>query len=113
MVIVIFRSKLTAAAGVDFQAAGEEMMSLARQMPGFLDYRSYSGTDGERLTLVYWESAETLEAWRRHPQHALTQQKGREKWYEHYDMEVAQVLRESHFDRNARAAASAGPAFQR
>ncbi|MBX9603360.1 MAG: antibiotic biosynthesis monooxygenase [Bryobacteraceae bacterium] len=112
MVIVIFRSKLTAEAGADFQAAGEEMMSLARQMPGFRDYRSYNGAGGERLTLVYWDSAETLEAWRRHPDHARTQQKGREKWYEYYDMEVAEVLRESHFEKEPRVAREDKPAFQ-
>src|SRR5579864_9385511 len=54
MLIILFRSKLTAKAGEDYQAMNAEMESLVRQNPGFIDVKSFKSEDGERLTVVWW-----------------------------------------------------------
>jgi len=41
--VILFRSKLTAKAGDDYQAMNAEMETLVRQNPGFIDVKSYTG----------------------------------------------------------------------
>lgn len=102
MLIIIFRSKLTAQAGEDYQAMNAEMESLVRQNPGFIDVKSYKSEDGERLTVVWWRDEESLREWRNLMRHREAQKTGRAKWYEYYEMEVASVVRTSSFARSSK-----------
>ncbi len=99
MLIILFRSKLTAQAGEDYQDTNAEMESLVRQNPGFIDVKSYKSEDGERLTAVWWKDKESLREWRELARHREAQNTGREKWYQYYEMEVATVERTSSFER--------------
>ena len=99
MVVILFRSRLTAAAGADYAAMDAELDHLVRDQPGFIDVKSFTAADGERLTLVWWQDRETLLQWRNLPRHREAQEAGRAKWYEYYKMEVAEVFRASDFAR--------------
>jgi heme-degrading monooxygenase HmoA len=104
MIVVLFRSKLVdPPVGYDEMAA--EMAALAPTMPGFVDVKSFKADDGERLTVVWWENEETLRGWREQAQHRVAQRMGRERWYEYYKLEVAEVIRTSQFERRSTAAA--------
>jgi len=105
MIVILFRSRLTAAAGDDYRAMDEEISALARAADGFEGVKSFRADDGERLTIVWWRDAESLARWRNAPRHRAAQETGRARWYEYYDMEVAEVVRESHFARGTSAAA--------
>jgi heme-degrading monooxygenase HmoA len=99
MVVVLFRSKLTDTAPADgYPEMAEEMDRLARSMPGFIDVKAFKADDGERLTVVWWQDEETLKAWREQTRHRVAQQTGRERWYEYYKTEVAEVIRASAFE---------------
>jgi len=37
---------------------------------------------------------ESIRAWRNHPEHVLAQQAGRDRWYESYSVQVAEISRE-------------------
>jgi len=104
MIVILFRSRLTAAAGPDYAAMDAELDRLVRAQPGFVDVKSFTAADGERLTLVWWKDRETLLQWRNLPRHREAQQTGRAKWYEYYKMEVAEVFRASDFAREESAA---------
>ncbi|HEX4439649.1 MAG TPA: antibiotic biosynthesis monooxygenase [Thermoanaerobaculia bacterium] len=105
MIVILFRSRLTGQAGEDYDAMDARMLEKARAAPGFVDVKSYTAADGERLTVVRWQDAETLRAWREDPAHREAQATGRRLWYEWYDMEVAEVVRESRFARRDAPAA--------
>jgi heme-degrading monooxygenase HmoA len=98
MIVVLFRSKL-----VDepegYNEMSEEMETLARTMPGFIDVKSYKADDGERLTVVRWESEETMRLWRENERHRVAQRAGRERWYAYYKIEVAEIVRARDFSR--------------
>jgi heme-degrading monooxygenase HmoA len=105
MLVILFRSKLTPTAAVDgYSEMAEEMETLARQMPGFVDVKAFKADDGERLTVVWWKDEETLRGWREQLRHRFAQRLGREKWYEYYKLEVAEVVRANAFERPASAA---------
>ena len=63
--------------------------------------------DGERVTIVEFEHEEGQRAWRMHPEHIEAQKLGRLKYYEMYDIKVAQVTFDHHFERKTEAAAGA------
>ena len=101
MIVVLFRSRLTGEAGEDYVAMDAHMAERARNAPGFVDVKAYTAADGERLTVVRWRDLETLRQWREDPEHRVAQATGWARWYEFYEMEVAEVVRESHFARAA------------
>ncbi len=99
MVVVVFRSRLSAEAGDDYSEMAAEMLATAKEMPGFVEFKSFKSDDGERVSLVYWQDHETMAAWRNHPRHRVAQSSGRSKWYTSYRIEVADIVRENKFDR--------------
>lgn len=108
MIVVLFRSRLTGAAGEEYRSLDALLEQKGRAAPGFVDMKSFTAADGERLTLVWWKDLETLRQWREDPVHRAAQEKGRALWYERYDMEVAEVVRESRFTRTDGDGAGAG-----
>lgn len=101
MIVVLFRSRLAPEAGEDYSEMAADMYATAREMPGFVDFKSFKAEDGERISVVWWRDHETLAAWRNHPRHRVAQQQGRAKWYQCYKIEVAEVIREAAFERQA------------
>jgi heme-degrading monooxygenase HmoA len=99
MVVVVFRSRLVPEAGDDYSEMAEEMLATAKQMPGFVEFKSFTADDGERLSLVYWQDHETMAGWRNHPPHRIAQSTGKAKWYAYFRLEVADIVRESNFER--------------
>jgi heme-degrading monooxygenase HmoA len=74
-----------------------ELETLVRQNPGFIDVKSYTAQDGERLTVVWWRDEQSLAEWRNLARHREAQNTGRQKWYEYYNVEVASVVRSRSF----------------
>ena len=98
-IVILFRSKLTDQAGEDYKAMDAELETLVRQNPGFVDVKSYTAADGERLTVVWWRDEKSLAEWRNLMRHREAQETGRQKWYEYYDMDVASITRSKSFVR--------------
>jgi heme-degrading monooxygenase HmoA len=99
MVITIFRSRLRPENAHEFQELAAVMMKLAESMPGFVSYKLYTSEDGERCSVVEFESHEQLLAWRNLPEHRKAQEIGRERFYEEYTLHVTDPVRESRFKR--------------
>jgi heme-degrading monooxygenase HmoA len=97
--LISFRSKLTPEAGKDYEEMAAEMERLARASPGFVEVKAFKAEDGERLTLVWWQDAETLKGWATNVRHMQAQRMGRAQWYAYYKIDVAEVVRDSHFIR--------------
>ena len=55
MVVILFRSKLSEAAVEGYPDMASEMLERAKQMPGFIDFKSYKSDDGERLSVIHWQ----------------------------------------------------------
>ena len=98
-VVTVFRSRLRADAGDEYTAWAQRMLELAREMPGFVDFKIFHADDGERVSVITFESLETQRAWREHPDHRAAQRLGRERFYERYDIQVAEVVRRNRFTR--------------
>jgi heme-degrading monooxygenase HmoA len=92
--VVVFVSRRSGSDAEGYGAMAERMEQLARAQPGFIGMHSVRGEDGVGITVCYWQSAEAIAAWKRDVEHAAAQQRGRERWYESYEVTVARVERQ-------------------
>src|SRR5215831_3635544 len=97
MVITIFRSRLRQDHADEFRVLADRMLALAKEMPGFLSYKSFASDDGERCSIIEFDSLEHLRAWREHPDHRQAQRLGRERFYAEYSLYVAEPAHGAHF----------------
>jgi len=105
MIVTVFRSRLMPGVQEEYVALVERMREIATKMPGYISHKGFWADDGERVTIVEFESEEAQRAWRMHPEHVEAQRQGRLKYYTAYDIQVCNVLHEAHFDREAYAGA--------
>ncbi|MGH8062987.1 MAG: antibiotic biosynthesis monooxygenase family protein [Pseudoxanthomonas sp.] len=100
---VIFSSQRNARDEEGYGSTAQRMVELAREQPGFLGVESTRGADGFGITVAYWESEESILAWRRHSEHTAARERGRSDWYDHFELRIAKVERAYGWDRDERA----------
>jgi heme-degrading monooxygenase HmoA len=102
MFLVVFRNRkradIDAAA---YSADAARMEQLVRAQPGFVSFKSYTSEDGEVIALSEWASADAALNWRRNPEHAVIQAKGRTEYYQDYTLFTCDDPRTHHFERPA------------
>ena len=76
-----------------YGATADRMVELARQQPGFLGVETVRGEDGFGITVSYWTNEESIRNWKRHAEHAAARDRGRNEWYEHFELRIARVER--------------------
>lgn len=78
------------------------MVELAQEQPGFLGVesaRNDRSTGAGGITVSYWESLEAIRAWKQQAEHRITQQTGRDRWYESYKTRICKVERDYGFEK--------------
>jgi heme-degrading monooxygenase HmoA len=93
MIITIFRSRLRPENQEAYEQMAVRMHDLAQSMPGFLSIKTFTAQDGERVSIVEFESEETHNAWRGHSEHMKAQRLGRELFYSEFQIQVCKVER--------------------
>ena len=73
------------------------MEALVANQPGYLGVRSIRGADRNGITIVFFESRENAAAWGQHREHRAVMERGRDEWYENYEIYYAQVERAHSF----------------
>jgi heme-degrading monooxygenase HmoA len=98
MVTVIFRSYLRSDADMALvETTGQRIYQLGSAMPGFVSYKEFAAADGEALTLVEFDTAEHLNAWRNQSEHRDAQERGRREFFSSYDICVCEPQRRYRF----------------
>jgi heme-degrading monooxygenase HmoA len=96
--MTVFRSRLRSdAEALGYHDVADDMERQARAMPGFLDFKTFTAGDGERVSLVTFDSIENHNRWRDHPAHRAAQRRGRTEFYAEYRITVGPVMREVSF----------------
>lgn len=94
MYVVIFRAR-TRDLDPEYFTVAARMRELAVSQFGCLEFQAV--TEGhDEVALSYWPDEQSIRAWKAHAEHVLAQQLGRQRWYESYVVQVAQVTREYH-----------------
>ena len=93
MIITIFRSRLRPEHRAEYERWAGLIHDLAQKAPGFISIKTLAADDGERVSIVEFESEETLIAWRNQPDHKRAQELGRQLFYAEYKIQVCQPIR--------------------
>jgi len=95
MIVTVFRSRVKPEALQDYMLWAGRMSEFARRMPGYISHKGFTADDGERVTIVEFESEEAQRAWATHPDHLEAQRKGRADFYREFRLQVCVLLRQS------------------
>jgi heme-degrading monooxygenase HmoA len=79
---------------VEYQRTFERMLELVSAIPGFRSIEGFAGEDGRELAVAWFDSAEAVAEWKRHPEHVATQERGRKEFFAAYDITIAEVDRQ-------------------
>jgi len=88
---VIFPNQRTSDDADGYAKAAQRMVELATQQPGCLGFDSARDAQGFGITVSYWDSLDSIKAWRENAEHMQAQVNGREKWYAHYDLHITKI----------------------
>lgn len=72
-----------------------KMEALAKEQKGYIGIDSAREAVG--ITVSYWRSLDAIKNWKINTEHLLAQQKGREHWYNWYNVRICKVEREYDF----------------
>lgn len=103
MIVTIFRSRLRPDGEADYFALAPRIAELARGMAGYISHKVFTAEDGERVTVVEFDSLESQRAWATQMDHVAAKQQGRASFYAAYSIQVCEVLRSSRFDASTPA----------
>ena len=90
-ILTVFRSRLVAGIEELYDTLAEETSALARQTPGFVEEKTFTAADSERVTIVLFANRQSHEVWRDHPRHREIQIIGRTQLYAEYHVYTAEV----------------------
>ena len=97
MVVVIFRNRLREEHLEEYGSVAPRILELAKGMPGFVSFDAFTSDDGERVSVIHFETLEHVRAWREHQEHRAAQKQGREQFFSEYSLQICEELRVSKF----------------
>jgi heme-degrading monooxygenase HmoA len=96
-ILTVFRNRLREEGSAAYGELAPTIHALASSMPGFVDAKTFSSPDGERVTVVTFADRESHDAWRDHPEHRAAQRRGIAEFYAEYSIQVAEVTYDHRF----------------
>ncbi len=81
---------------VGYCEMADKMEDLAKQQDGFLGIDSARQNVG--ITISYWTSLEAIKKWKQHREHTIAQLKGKQDWYDWYNVRICKIEREYDFN---------------
>ncbi len=76
-----------------YAETAQRMEALVAQQPGFLGSESTRDASGFGITVAYFDSEEAIAGWRDNAEHAAARERGRNEWYQHFELRIARVER--------------------
>lgn len=94
----------------EYQRTFEEMLGLVSRVPGFVGIEGYTGEDGSELAVARFESREAIDEWREDADHVRTRQRGREEFFDSYEITIGTIWRQYEWSREQGLVAPVAPA---
>ena len=94
MIVTVFRTRLNPGVDDEYGPTAERMSELARAVPGYVSHKGFVADDGERVTIVEFESEEALDRWRIDPEHRGAKKRGFDSFYSEFKYQICSVIRE-------------------
>lgn len=105
MIYTLFFSRLRADAPeelAEYPAHAAALLAHAQgRHPGFVDIKTFTAEDGERLTVARFRDMESQKAWSTDSMHGAAKRKGRSSYYSQYRIVVCDEQWERSWQRTA------------
>lgn len=92
MIVIVVRNRLAPGVQEEYGPMAMEMSELARSIPGHISHKGFVAEDGERVTIVEFESEEALHEWKVHPRHLEAKRLGFAKFYSTISYQICSVV---------------------
>lgn len=99
MIVTVFRARLRPESYDVYTPLAQRLGEIAKTIPGYVSHKRFTAEDGERVTIVEFETDEGQAAWARHPEHVAAKRQGRSEFYSEFSVQVCRVEREAKFKR--------------
>lgn len=80
----------------EYQKVSLELETLAEKQDGFLGFEA--ARSGLGLFISYWKDEEAIQKWKAVASHQVAQKRGKDEWYEKFQVRVAKVERAYGFE---------------
>lgn len=96
MIAVLFEADAVAEHQARYFQLAAELKPLLAEIDGFISIERFQSmtTAGKILSLSWWETEESVLAWKKNLQHKAAQSEGRNSIFSFYRIRVVQVLRD-------------------
>jgi heme-degrading monooxygenase HmoA len=102
MIVTVFRTRMNPGTQDEYGPMAKRMSELARAVPGYISHKGFVAEDGERVTIVEFESEEALQRWRVDSEHRMAKKRGVESFFSEYKFQICNVIRERSWPAKAR-----------
>lgn len=106
MIVTVFRTRMNPGTQDEYGPMAARMSALARAVPGYISHKGFVADDGERVTIVEFESEEALHAWRIDPGHRVAKKRGVESFFSEFKYQICSVIRERRWAAKAASGAA-------
>ena len=103
MIVTVFRTRMNLDVQDEYGPMAKHMSELVRDVPGYVSHKGFVADDGERVTIVEFETEEALQRWRIDPEHRVAKRRGVESFFSEFKFQICNVIKERKW--TARAAA--------
>lgn len=79
----------------EYEETAERMELLAAQQEGYLGIEHARSEVG--ITISYWKDLDAIVRWKNNVEHTEARNRGREQWYQQYQLRICKVEREYGF----------------
>lgn len=91
MIVAVFRNRLVPGAQDEYGPLARHTSELVGSIPGYISHKLFVAEDGERATIVEFESEEALHEWKVHPEHVKAKKLGFTKFFSAFKYQICNV----------------------
>jgi heme-degrading monooxygenase HmoA len=91
MIVTVFRTRLAPGVQDEYGPMATHTSELVRSIAGYISHKGFVAEDGERVTIVEFESEEALHEWKVHPGHLEAKKLGFTKLFSAFKYQICDV----------------------
>lgn len=102
MIVTVFRTRLDPQAKDEYNVMAKRMSELASKVPGHIAHKSYFSDDGEKVTIVEFESEDALRIWKTDTEHLVAKRAGISTFFTSFRYQICNVIHSRSWERPPR-----------
>jgi heme-degrading monooxygenase HmoA len=103
MIVGVFRNRLVPGVQDEYGPMARQTSELVRSIPGYISHKLFVAEDGERATIVEFESEEAVHEWKVHPGHLEAKKLGFTKFFSAFKYQICNVIHANAWERKTTA----------